>query len=585
MSVKKSVRKSDIEQLQVQDVHTEEFVEAEPSPLRPSIGTKKVSSVKVSRIVVRESPEERMRRSTEFGTDYTFDETVHAESLDPDAFREESRSAKNGHFSNFDSVRNQLQANNGSSALTKSSSNGGYVLHLPAGTEFDALGRMTVSGEEGVQSVRLNLSDFLKACQSRAAISAPLSTSIAPTENGNISVENSTTNGHTNHEYTNNLESQFKLSLPDDTLDLAADLTPINAGSSKSNFNSSFFNTTTPAKDLSLDWATTPASSGKPPLSPGLSRLINPKASSAMQDEPTPQQPPPQHILLPSPHPNLENVPTLHLTESGGSDSTPSSPEKYFAEVVTQRTQRKFVWERGSGEAYASTVEVTPMLNRHRGRIADVAAIAPVSINNYFKTYAEEPGSENKRSKSAPPRSPKAKKVTAYLKHTPSADLDASVRSTPGTEEKKKSSPHGASSARRPSLSVVTVRDETNSLPRSFAPQPTPSPKYSSPGDKGSTKRTREVGPYAFHKSNPSPPKREIRLDPKRRGSTKPATKLAATIRPFGKDGLPLAAESADSGLPLDLEGRVNAVSQVDENGNRPHSVLISLVHQLRDEV
>ena len=160
-----------------------------------------------------------------------------------------------------------------------------------------------------------------------------------------------------------------------------------------------------------------------------------------------------------------------------------------------------------------------------------------------------------------------------------------SSNSTPGTDDKKSKSPaHAVQSARRPSLSVVTVRDETNSLPRSFAPQPTPSPKYTSPSRKSSEK-VKEVGPYTFHKTNPSPPKREIRLDTKKRNAAKPASKLAATIKPFGKDGLPIAADKTHDDLPLDLEGRLNAVSQMDENGNRPHSVLISLVHQLRDEV
>ena len=172
MSVKKSVKKSEIEQLQVQDVHTEEAPEEEPSPVRPGLGTKKTSSVKVSRIVVRESPEERMRRNTDFGTDYTFNEN-NARSNDFSVASE----SHSGSFtlSNIESVRNQLYSTNGAASSPRSSSSGGYVLHLPVGTEFDTLGKVTVSGENGAQqaSVRLNLSDFLKACQAKSTVFNP----------------------------------------------------------------------------------------------------------------------------------------------------------------------------------------------------------------------------------------------------------------------------------------------------------------------------------------------------------------------------------------------------------------------------
>jgi hypothetical protein len=271
------------------------------------------------------------------------------------------------------------------------------------------------------------------------------------------------------------------------------------------------------------------------------------------------------------------------------------APEKQFTEVVTHRTQRKFIWERGSGEVYSSTVEVTPLLNRHRGRIADVAAVAPISTNDYFKTFAAEEKPVEKTPK-ARATSPRSKKVTAYLRHTPSADVNISMQSnesTPARDERK--SPTPTKNTRKPSLTVVTVRDETNSMPRSFAPQPTPSPKYSSPsraggsnGAKHHSEKNKEVGPYLFHKVNPTPTPREGKSDAKRRGSSKPSPRLAATIKPFGGEALPSpTATLADNEeeIPLDLLGRLNSVSQMDEDGNRPHRVLISLVHELRDEV
>ena len=627
MSVKKVVRKSEIEQLQVQDVHTEiEPEETDPSPLRPAIGTKKIAAVKVSRIVVRESPEERLRRTSDFTTDYSF----HDGGLNFNL--EEEPNGQTSTVNTFESVRSQLQystsGNNGSLSPGKPMNspkpvqNGGYVLHLPAGTAFDAFGSVVSTDETGQQqAVRLNLSDFLKACQVRSTFSSsttqPMEVPPALPMNGNTvssslndenDLEQVSEQAATAHLAAVETARSLKLSLPTETLSLE-DLTPINMNSStKSNFNSFFNASTPPAKDLSLDWAATPASSGKPPLSPGLNRLVSSKhlngASQQHSNEPPPPPPPQlvqtprnttsQSILLPSPHPNIENVPTLRLSESTSSTpATAPQTEKLFEEVVTHRTQRKFVWERGSGEvSQASTVEVTPLLSRHRGRIADVAAVAPVSINHYFKTYAEEPR-EEERSKSAPPRSPAAKKVTKYLKHTPSADVDVTLRSnnsTPGTDEKRKSTPL---STRRPSLTAISVRDETNSLPRSIAPQPTPSPKYDSPDR---TKKTKEVGPYTFHKANPAPISFEIRTDPKRRSASasaansnaKPAANLATTRKPFGfgrGSPAPKPAKKVVEEQPRDLEGRLNAVSEMDENGNRPHSVLISLVHELRDEV
>ncbi len=421
MSVKKVVRKSEIEQLQVQDVHTEiEPEEADPSPLRPAIGTKKVAAVKVSRIVVRESPEERLRRSSEYAaTDYSFHEGGPHFSL------EEEQDAPNSTVNTFESVRSQLQystsGKNGSLSPGKPMNsprpgqNGGYVLHLPAGTVFDAFGSVVSTDETGQQqAVRLNLSDFLKACQVRSTFPSGSThqTEVPPTLSVNGNAVSSSGIHEDNgleqmNEQTAETARTLKLSLPADTLSLE-DLTPINMNSStKSNFNSFFNASTPPAKDLSLDWASTPTSSGKPPLSPGLNRLVSSKHlnGASTVNEPPPPPPPLQQqvqtprnetaqgILLPSPHPNIENVPTLRLSESTSSTpATAPQTEKLFEEVVTHRTQRKFVWERGSGEvSQASTVEVTPLLSRHRGRIADVAAVVPVSINNYFKTYAEEP--------------------------------------------------------------------------------------------------------------------------------------------------------------------------------------------------
>jgi hypothetical protein len=144
MTIRKRVKKGEIEQLQVQEVLSEATSPVRaPSPPRISLGGKKVTSMKVARVVVRDSPEERQQGRHR----YADSEQDVTHSVD---FGEGQPGEKEEY------------------AGTLSRSNSGYFLHLPAGSAFDRYGSQHEGAELGgpaPQSVRLNLGDFLRACQ------------------------------------------------------------------------------------------------------------------------------------------------------------------------------------------------------------------------------------------------------------------------------------------------------------------------------------------------------------------------------------------------------------------------------------
>jgi hypothetical protein len=157
-TIKKSVKKSEIEHLRVESIRVEEHPgAADPSPPRVSLGGRHLAKIKIQRIAVREqhgvmsSPSDDYYHRTNSGSG-------------SGEFYGGSNVNGNGHH------RNDENGHDGDES---------YVLHLPVGTEIDdfMVNSVNLSVNKGgstpakldQQTVRLNLGDFLKACQTNSA--------------------------------------------------------------------------------------------------------------------------------------------------------------------------------------------------------------------------------------------------------------------------------------------------------------------------------------------------------------------------------------------------------------------------------
>lgn len=691
MTIRKRVKKGEIEQLQVQDVLSEDVGSPhEPTPPRVSLGGKKVTSLKLARIVVRDSPEERLPVRHR----YAESEFDPAQSME------------------FGEEREEIEEYAG----TLSRSNSGYFLHVPAGSAFNQIG---VDAGPAAPSVRLNLGDFLRACQAGGvlgtgtgqqqqqqpstpgrytSISAVIPVAEAATVPGQRPSLQRTPSGNsvTFRAINPYVTDQFLEDMPPvapagqihaaaavdaaATLTLDTDFSPIPASSSGS--YASPFTTTGASSAVSLSW---PASMMSPPpvaLTRGAESLTEPELES--DPEPVKLRPPSvaPNILLPSPHPNLDNVPPLlhsdtsfssevgspnASTISALSPNTPSAgpvrmsmtvgdnkhsghrsaPTIAQSAVESVRKQRRFVWERGSGDVN-NTVEITPIVSRYRGRGSDVvAAVASVpTLSPHVPSTHGADGNTStlENSNKVRPISPSrlaGKKVTGYIKYAPApGDLAASsadpeqdlpdptlVPAPPGTPPwRAGSSPIKPSKSpqptRKPSLSMAAggaVRDETNSMPRSTPPKPTatPSPlplhvpvKHPSVGS---------TGPYNFHRKNPAPTISKAHVTPKKKSvkwgdkkvdstpsnetksssEKKASPMLASTMRPFERNGY----SSPHSARTVTLEEVTNKLDSLERSAaasaeskeqgpeagkevhSTPQTALVKLVQELRDEV
>jgi hypothetical protein len=593
MTIRKRVKKGEIEQLQVQDVLSEATSPVRaPSPPRISLGGKKVTSMKVARVVVRDSPEERQQGRHRYA-DSEQDVTPSVDFGDGQPGEKEEY------------------------AGTLSRSNSGYFLHLPAGSAFDRYGSQHEGAELGgpaPQSVRLNLGDFLRACQT-GGLGAKLpdpgtagggsevppsllsalvgavgpQSPMKPVQQSFPTLPTATSIALHMPSY---VSEEFMQDVPEQTAEtgpLTLDITfsPI-AATSQSYSESPFTAGSSSAPGpVSLSWPASllsPAatSSARTPSTSFPSSRPTTATTETLAQEPcdaassAPRTPFGAHnIHLPSPHPNLDNVPRLSHEDSNNASSvaspvTPWQPslvagpvpmsldsERSTAasngaaepaadeEALTQKERRRFVWERGSGDVN-HTVDLTPIVSRYRGKGSDVAAVASVPTRSPHKQ--SDPGDDNlKPPLRDPPRSTSpsklaGKKVTGFMKYAPAAGSDSAELETDGPDPTLGYSPSAGSSpvrdrqpsksparpvngrpplsAKKPSLVVVTslaVRDETNSMPRSTPPKPsaTPSPPpLHVPSKHPSVGST---GPYNFHRRHPAPSISKALVTPKKK--------------------------------------------------------------------
>jgi hypothetical protein len=696
MTIRKKVKKGEIEQLQVQDIVAEELPApaSSPSPPRISLGGRKETNLKLARIVVRDSPEERVQVKYR----YSDAELDLARSGELDF----SRTANGTQRGADDDVMEDRRSGNFSSTPNRDS--GGYFLHVPAGSAFDPYGISTGGAGSApyAPSVRLNLGDFLKACQVNGYRSLSSTTTA-----GSSSVPEDNTEGAVamnGASYASGHSSSTDAQMRDipmgasgqSSLKLDVAFTPIAySGSSPAQFPDELSSASGPN---SLSWPLSlqsPSSGGKTfGLREGSDADMHDVDEQHGTRQGTPARRAP-NILLPSPHPNLDTVPRLVHEDSPAdaasangnlSSISAASPARTLtaseqsADPVSDRKQRRFVWERGSGEVN-QTVNITPLISRyHRGRDASVAAVAAVphvhTAVGRPSIAINDPDDHSGKDQEVDinmPVSPSkflGRKVTSYLKYTPSAATepgsaftDRSNASSPDPTEQAASPPWNTNTKTTPSkppngkrpgssekpksgLTIATshtsLRDETNSLPRSGAPKPsaTASPQPQHIPTKHPTAGS--AGPYTVHKSargtavkppSPSstssspgkfpletPRKKSVnwgdKTDSKKNstpsGETKtsdnkfatigsPAPALAATIHPFGSSQYvhaktgerPTAeeihqrvrAEGADKRAAAAEKGAAQQENGGREEGAAAQTALVKLVQELRDEV
>ena len=569
MSVRKKVKKGEIEQLQVENVFTEEIPPPDdPSPPRIALGGKKLMNLKVSRMVVRNSPEERqnvIRYRTGYGSH---------EEEELDHSGECSLSFSEPHWAGENSSRlispRSAHLRSPSIVLLKSPS-GYFPSHTLLQSSIEApavdgkeLSSNPLNSNGYAPAVRLNLGDFLKACQANGyrRLDQGVVEAVS-TRPGDNSVHVSTTKPlsttisarvFTVSKYTQDDLLENKPHTP--SVALGSAFSPIAPSENTATYPIS----RAPGSHTSLDAVAQSCSTTLFPssnTSTGEIDVGEMKGKGDYRDS--------FYIALPSPHPNMNTLPHLDLQDgldtsmnistisvaSPSSDPPISSDEPPLAE--SQRRQRCFVWERGSGEAYSTAVDITPLISRYHNRVETVAAVAsvPTASDTHVAIAAvvadhlpgttpqqtqETVGNDHaSRTATTTPTRPFSKKLTAYLKYTPSAVSGASgtpsARSTASSPDPTEQLPpvwnnstsiHGtlrdnnnnkiSRSGKNMALSIHTgsgaVRDETNSLPRSGAPKPTASPSAPlTPSDSTLGQGPRSVsdstsGPYTFHKKS-----------------------------------------------------------------------------------